>query len=40
MELTRIQQSLREKKLGGWLLCDFHNRDHLAYRVLGLIRTR
>jgi Xaa-Pro aminopeptidase len=36
MELQRIQQALREKKLGGWLLCDFHNRDHLAYRVLGL----
>src|SRR5262245_46066924 len=36
MELTSIQKVLREKKLGGWLLCDFHNRDHLSYRVLGL----
>lgn len=36
MNLDAIQQSLRERKFGGWLLCDFHNRDHLAYRVLGL----
>lgn len=36
MELERIQEALRERKLGGWLFCDFHNRDHLAYRVLGL----
>lgn len=40
MDLTRIQQVLRERKLGGWLLCDFHNRDHLAYRVLGLDPTK
>lgn len=36
MELERIQQALRAQKLGGWLLCDFRNRDYLAYRVLGL----
>lgn len=36
MQLDLIQQALRERKLGGWLLCDFHNRDHLAYRILGL----
>lgn len=36
MNLSAIQQALRERKLDGWLLCDFHNRDHLAYRVLGL----
>jgi Xaa-Pro dipeptidase len=36
MDLDRIQRALRERKLGGWLLCDFHHRDHLAYRVLGL----
>ncbi len=36
MELEQIQQALREQKLGGWLLCDFRNRDYLAYRVLGL----
>ncbi len=36
MNLERIQQELRARKLGGWLFCDFHNRDHLAYRILGL----
>lgn len=40
MHLEQIQQTLREKKLGGWLLCDFHNRDHLAYRILGLDPTK
>ncbi len=40
MELQRIQEELRRNKLGGWLLCDFHNRDHLAYRVLGLDPTK
>jgi Xaa-Pro dipeptidase len=36
MDLSRIQQALRERRLGGWLFCDFHHRDHLAYRILGL----
>ncbi len=36
MELVRIQTALRERGLDGWLLCDFRNRDYLAYRVLGL----
>ncbi len=36
MNITSIQQALRARKIDGWLLCDFHNRDHLAYRVLGL----
>ena len=40
MELERIQEALRERKLGGWLFCDFHNRDLLAYRVLGLDPTK
>ncbi len=40
MELRRIQEALQQHKLGGWLLCDFHNRDHLAYRVLGLDSTK
>lgn len=40
MDLQRIQQALREKKIDGWLFCDFHNRDHLAYRVLGLDQTK
>jgi hypothetical protein len=40
MELERIQQALRDRKLGGWLFCDFHNRDHIAYHVLGLDSTK
>ncbi len=40
MDLARIQQALRERKLDGWLFCDFHHRDHLAYRILGLDATR
>ena len=36
MDLQKIQKALKEKKLDGWLLCDFRNRDYLAYRVLGL----
>lgn len=35
-DISAIQADLRAHKLGGWLLCDFHNRDHLSYRVLGL----
>ncbi len=40
MELTQIQQSLRDQKIDGWLLCDFRNRDFLSYRVLGLDITQ
>ncbi len=40
MDLQRIQAALRERKIGGWLFCDFHHRDHLAYRVLGLSMER
>jgi Xaa-Pro aminopeptidase len=36
MDVKAIQAALVEKGVDGWLLCDFHNRDHLAYRVLGL----
>jgi Xaa-Pro aminopeptidase len=36
MDLQRIQQALRDRRIDGWLLCDFRNRDYLAYRVLGL----
>jgi len=36
MDLTAIQAALRDKGIDGWLFCDFHNRDHLAYRILGL----
>jgi len=34
--IGRIQEELRRAGLGGWLLYDFHNRDAIAYRVLGL----
>lgn len=40
MDLARIQQALRDRRLGGWLFCDFHHRDHLAYRILGLDSAR
>ncbi|MBW1870557.1 MAG: M24 family metallopeptidase [Deltaproteobacteria bacterium] len=36
MELEKIQQALRDSKLDGWLFYDFHNRDPIAYRVLGI----
>lgn len=36
MDLERIQAALERRGLDGWLLCDFHNRDHVAYGVLGL----
>jgi Xaa-Pro aminopeptidase len=36
MDQTAIQSALGEAGLGGWLFCDFHHRDHLAYRILGL----
>lgn len=34
MNITEIQQALREEKLDGWLFFDHHRRDPLAYRVL------
>jgi Xaa-Pro aminopeptidase len=36
MNLQKIQQALREHKLDGWLLYDFHNRDPLAIKILGI----
>jgi len=36
MDQTAIQDALCEAGLGGWLFCDFHHRDLLAYRILGL----
>ena len=40
MDLERIQQELRSQKLDGWLFFDHHQRDPLAYRVLGLPTNR
>ena len=36
MNLTEIQSQLREAGLEGWLFFDHHQRDPLAYRILGL----
>src|SRR3954454_10688304 len=36
MKLTAIQEQLREANLDGWLFFDHHQRDPLAYRILGL----
>ncbi len=36
MDLAAIQSELREAGLDGWLFCDFHHRDLMAYRILGL----
>ncbi|MDE3197101.1 MAG: aminopeptidase P family protein [Acidobacteriota bacterium] len=35
MDLPRIQEALRRENLDGWLFFDHHQRDPLAYRVLG-----
>ncbi len=35
MKLEAIQEALREEGLDGWLFFDHHQRDPLAYRVLG-----
>jgi hypothetical protein len=36
MDLKAIRAALRAARVDGWLLCDFRNRDFLAYRVVGL----
>ena len=36
MDLTSIQEALRQAKLDGWLFYDHHRRDPIAYRVLGI----
>ncbi len=35
MNVEEIQSELRKQKLDGWLFFDHHQRDPLAYRVLG-----
>ncbi len=35
MNVGAIQEALRREKLDGWLFFDHHQRDPLAYRVLG-----
>ncbi len=39
MKIETIQQALRARGYDGWLFYDFHNRDPLAYRILGLAET-
>jgi len=36
MKIERIQDALREQKVEGWLLYDFHNRDPIAMKILGM----
>ncbi len=40
MNLTEIQQALRDASLDGWLFYDHHERDPLAYRILGFRPAR
>jgi Xaa-Pro dipeptidase len=35
-DIARIQQEIAAAGCDGWLLFDFHNRDRIAYQVLGL----
>lgn len=36
MDLQKIQTAIQEAEIDGWLFYDFHNRDPIAYHVLGL----
>lgn len=36
MDLGKIQAALKSAGVDGWLFYDFHNRDVLAYRILGM----
>lgn len=36
MDLAAIQQSLSRAGFDGWLFYDFHHRDPMAYKILGL----
>jgi len=36
MNLGTIQAALAQAGVDGWLFCDFHHRDLMAYRILGL----
>jgi len=40
MQLSEIQSALREQSLDGWLFFDHHERDPLAYRILGFRPVR
>jgi hypothetical protein len=36
MELEKIQSAIRLLGADGWLFFDFHNRDHLGLKILGM----
>jgi Xaa-Pro dipeptidase len=36
VNIKRIQQTLEQTGIDGWLFYDFHNRDPISYRVLGM----
>jgi Xaa-Pro aminopeptidase len=36
MQVEKIQEELRNMGIDGWLFYDFHGRDHIAARILGL----
>jgi Xaa-Pro aminopeptidase len=40
MNLPKLQDELRKQGLDGWLLFDHHERDPLAYRILGFSPSR
>jgi len=40
VNLERIQEEIRKQNLDGWLFFDHHLRDPLAYRVLGIAKTK
>jgi Xaa-Pro aminopeptidase len=40
MDVEEIQSELKRQTLDGWLFFDHHQRDALAYRVLGLAMAR
>jgi len=39
MDVGKIQSELKKANVDGWLFYDFHNRDLLAYRILGMDET-
>ena len=40
MDLNAIQKALKDENLDGWLFYDFHDRDHIAHRVLNMDTKR
>ena len=36
MNITKVQESLRARGFDGWLLADFHGRNEIAVRAMGL----